>query len=825
MKTTEKIKERADELIAQMTLKEKLQIIIETSPENKRLGIPKYYHGNEALHGVVRPGKFTVFPQAIALGAMFDDELLEKIADAISDESRARYNSRCSDGLDEREFEGRYNGLLTFWSPDLNLARDPRWGRTAETYGEDPYLAGRNGTAFVRGLQGKDKNFLKAVATPKHFTANNEEHNRFSCNAKMSEKTLREYHLEPFRMTIQEAEPEAVMAAYNAINGVPCHENKRLLTDILRSEWKFDGYVVSDCSAIAQLWLNHKTHAEPKDAASAALNAGVDLECGGYAQYEHFYACFLEEQLKSGKVTEERINEAVRRVLIARIKTGQFENEQPFSDIPIDIIGCEKHSALSYEAAVKSMVLLKNDGILPLKKDADILVVGNNAAVCQFGDYSGKPKNKPVSPLDGIKKHTQNVKHIRWDYVRASSAFTEIPAFCYTLDNGENGIEASFYDNAYFEGIPHKRIDEAVNYAWLDRYPDPLITTQEYSCVFRGNITAPKTGEYFFRLSAGGFPKCTPPELILDTCKYNGELIHLKKGEMLPFLVRYSKISGEPFVKLQWTTPNDNEDEAFSFEVEAAKKAEVVIAVLGLGTEYESEGNDKTDLSLPEEQLLLLRKIYAVNKNIVLVVENGSAIELKDPAALSSAILEAWYPGDRGGDAIADILFGKISPSGRLPLGFPESTADLPPLDDYEMEHGRTYMYRKIKPLYDFGFGLSYTDFEYSDIKADADKVKVTVKNTGEFESDEVVQLYIDSAELSNQPKYRLKGFKRIHLKPQESTDVEFAVNSESFSLFDENGKRKVFPGEYKVYADGHLPDNNSCSAAVSIKPSAKDIL
>ncbi len=810
MKTTEKIKKRANELLAQMTLKEKLQIIIETSPENKRLGIPKYYHGNEALHGVVRPGTFTVFSQAIALGAMFDDELLEEIADAISDESRARYNGRCADGLDEREFEGRYNGLLTFWSPDLNLARDPRWGRTAETYGEDPYLAGKNGAAFVRGLQGKNKNFLKAVATPKHFTANNEEHNRFSCNAKMSEKTLREYHLEPFRMAVQDAEPEAVMAAYNAINGVPCHENKRLLTDILRDEWGFDGYVVSDCSAIAQLWLKHKTHSEPKDVASAALNAGVDLECGGYSEYEHFYACFLEERLKAGKVAEERIDEAVRRVLIARIKTGQFEKEQPFSDIPLDIIGCPKHSALSYEAAVKSMVLLKNDGILPLKKDADILVVGNNAAVCQFGDYSGKAKNSPVSPLEGIEKQAKNIKHIRWDYVKASTAFTEIPAFCYTLDDGENGIESSFYNNAYFEGLPQKRIDEAVNYAWLDRYPDPLITTQEYSCIFRGNLTAPKTGEYSFRLSAGGFPKCTPPELILDSNEYKGEPIQLKKGEKLPFLIRYSKTSGEPFVKLQWTTPCDNEDEMFSLEVEAAQNADVVIAVLGLGTEYESEGNDKTDLSLPEEQLVLLRKLHAVNKNVVLVVENGSAVELKEPAALSKAILEAWYPGDRGGDAIADILFGIVSPSGRLPLGFPEKTSDLPQFDDYEMKNGRTYMYRKIKPLYEFGFGLSYTSFEYSDISGNKEKVQITVKNTGDYEADEVAQLYIDSAGLPNQPKYRLKGFKRIHLKPQESTCVEFQLNDESFSLFDENGTRKVFGGKYRIFIDGHLPDDSS---------------
>lgn len=813
MKTTDKIRKRADELIAQMTVKEKLQIIIDTSPENKRLGIPKYHHGNEALHGVVRPGKYTVFPQAIALGAMFDDGLLKTIAGAISDESRARYTCKCADGLDEREFEGRYNGLLTFWSPDLNLARDPRWGRTAETYGEDPYLAGKNGVAFVKGLQGDDENFLKAVATPKHFTANNEEHNRFSCNAKMSEKTLREYHLEPFRMAVQEAHPEAVMGAYNAINGVPCHENSRLLKDILRDEWGFDGYVVSDCGAIECLCNKHKTHDTPQEAASAALNAGVDLECGG----GQLYKTHLEEQLKAGKVTEERINEAVRRVLIARIKAGQFEKEEPFSDLTLDVIGCEKHSALSYEAAVKSMVLLKNNGILPLKKDANILVVGNNAAVCQYGDYSGIAVNKPVSPLDGIKKYAENLTHIRWDYVKESTAFTEIPKFCYVTDNGEQGIEAAFYDNTAFEGIPQKRVDECLKYAWLDRFPDPLVTTQEFACVFRGQLIAPRTGEYTFRVVAGGYAKCTPPELIIDGSKYDGEQIMLKKGEKLPFLVRYSRVSGEPYVRLEWTTPRENEKEMFDLEVEAARKADTVIAVLGLGTEYESEGNDKTDLRLPEEQEKLLQKLYAVNKNIILVVENGSALELKEPEKLCSAILEAWYPGDRGGDAIADILFGKVSPSGRLPLGFPESTDDLPPFDDYEMENGRTYMYRKIKPLYEFGYGLSYTSFEYSDIRGNAEKVEVTVKNTGSVASDEVVQLYIDSAGLPNQPKLRLKGFKRVHLEPAESKTVSFELNSESFSLFDVNGERKVFGGEYKIFADGHLPDSDSCFVKVKI--------
>lgn len=817
MKTNERITKQVDELISRMTLKEKLLILIETSPENQRLGIPKYYHGNEALHGVVRPGRFTVFPQPIAMGAMFDDDLTEQIADAVSDEARARYNGKCTDGLDEREFEGRYNGLLTFWSPDLNLARDPRWGRTAETFGEDPYLAGKNGAAFVRGLQGKDEHFLKAVATPKHFTANNEEHDRFSCNAVMSEKTLREYHLEPFRMAIQEGEPEAVMGAYNAINGVPCHENRRLLTDILRKEWGFQGYVVSDCGAIARLWDHHKTHEEPKDAAAAAINAGVDLECGSYSPYEHFFVAFLEEQVQAGVVSEERIDEAVRRVLTARIKTGQFEAEPPFSHFTLDVIGCEKHSALSYEAAVKSMVLLKNDGILPLEKDAEVLVVGNNAAICQFGDYSGKPKNHPVTPLEGIRKHSKNVQYMSWDYVRPGSGFTDIPMFSYSLPEGGKGVEASFYSNSKFEEMPQKRVDEALNYQWTSRMPDPLITTEEFSCIFRGCITAPKTGEYTFRLSAGGFPKCSVPELSFNGKAYKGEKLDLHKGEQLSFLVRYAKTMSDPFIRLQWTTPPDLEEEMFSHEVEAARNAKTVIAVLGLGTEYESEGKDKTDLRLPAEQIVLLRKLYEVNKNIILITENGSALELTEPASMCRGMLEAWYPGDRGGDAMGDILFGEVSPSGRLPLGFPERTDDLPPFDDYEMESGRTYMYRKIKPLYEFGFGLSYTKFAYSKLQGDREKVQVTVTNIGDMEADEVVQLYIDSLGMTDQPKYRLKGFKRIHLCKGESKNVSFPLSSESFSLYNEEGERVLIPGTYTLYAGSHLPDEDTSRIMIQI--------
>ncbi len=812
MKTKPEIYERADSLVRQMTLEEKLRLIVETADAVERLGIPKYYHGNEALHGVVRPGKFTVFPQAIAFGAMFDDELLEKIADAISTEARAKYFHGEKEENGGKPYEGLYNGLLTFWSPDLNLARDPRWGRTAETYGEDPYLAGKNGAAFVRGIQGSNPDYLKAIATPKHFTANNEEHNRMSCNAVMSEKSLREYHLEPFRIAVQEGHPEAVMAAYNAVNGVPCHENYRLLTQILRNEWGFDGYVVSDCGGVSCLWDAHHKEPDEVSAAAAALNAGIDLECS-----DHFFKLYLEKALEKGMVKQERIDEAVRRVLIARIKAGQLEKPEslPWYFVPFSVIGCEKHGRLAYEAAVKSAVLLKNNGILPLKdKDITVTVCGNNANKAQFGDYSGVPVHSPITPLDGIRGcKNVNVKFVPWQFTETGEDYKTIPG-AYLSHRGEPGISGSYYDNAVFAGIPKERKDTALDFKWDDQMLDPLISSPAFSVIWRGEIEAPYTGVYRFGVRSDGGAKCTPPDLVLDHGAYkSGEAVRLNRGDRVGFMLRFVKNTDKPACTLIWQiTPDEAKDDVFAPEIENAAKSDAVIAVVGLGIEYEREGKDKTDLSLPAEQISLLKKLKKVNKNLIVVFENGSAVAIPWIAENAAAILEVWYPGERGGEAIADLIFGKVSPSGRLPLAFPEKTEDLPPFDDYEMSHGRTYMYRKIKPLYDFGFGLSYTEFAYENLIKTEKGVSVTVKNIGTYESDEVVQLYIDSAGLENQPRLRLKGFRRIHLKPGESKTVEFTLNGESFSLFGEDGVRCVYPGLYRIYVDGHLPDDSSCT-------------
>jgi len=808
------LEERVQDLMERMTLKEKIAIIIETSPANERIGIPKYNHGNEALHGVVRPGNFTVFPQAIALAATFDDALIEEIADSISDESRAVHHHGKSVSVTEDEYEGRYNGLLTFWSPNLNLCRDPRWGRTGETYGEDPYLAGKIGAAFVRGLQGNDPNYLKAVATPKHYTANNEEHNRFSCNAEMSEKSLREYHLEPFRRAIKEGHPAAVMAAYNAINGEPCHQNPHLLKTILRDEWGFDGYVVSDCSGIARLWDSHHKHDDPADASSAALNAGVDLECGSYSPYEHFYMEFLERQLAEGKTTEERIDEACRRVLTARFRLGQFDPEEmvPFSNIPLSVVGCEKHASLAYRAAAESIVLLKNNGILPLKTNAKVAVVGNNAHLCQFGDYSGKPKNKPVSPLDGISDlGGDNVTFVRWSGIRSADQYTIITSDYMRDPNGNPGLRGSYYNNAGLIGSCKVRTDDKIDFAWRNQMPDPFIETNQYSIRWEGVLAPGISGTYFLRLNYSGCAPCETPKIFLDDREIGTQsAVRLEGGKTYPITIEYIKSAEGPSVQLAWIMPAVDGEEFFSAECKAAGEADTVVAVVGLGVEYEREGRDKDSLDLPPEQAELLRRLWEVNRNLIVVLVTGSPLTIPEIHEHSAAVIEAWYPGEAGGSALAGILYGKVNPSGHLCASFPMSQNDIPAFNDYEMSHGRTYMYNTHTPLYPFGFGLSYTAFEYSDLSADRNTVSVRVKNTGSRAGDEVVQLYLDSAGLVNQPMLRLVRFKRISLAAGEEQTVVFDLDDRCFTLFSDEGCEQLISGTYKVFAGGSLPTERS---------------
>ena len=463
------IAERVEDLLGRMTVDEKIDLMRATSPANPRLGIEKYYHGNEALHGVVRPGRFTVFPQAIGLASTWDPELMLKVATAISDEARARWNELGEGKLQTNQF----SDLLTFWSPTVNMARDPRWGRTPETYGEDPFLTGEMGTAFVRGLQGDDPRYLKVVSTPKHFAANNEEHNRFECDATIPEKQLREYYLPAYEALVKRGGAASIMASYNAINGIPSSANPWLLTKVLREDWGFKGYVVSDCGGPSTLVEDHHYVSRRETAAALCLLSGLDLECG-----DSYYIEPLKKAYELGMVKEEDIDRAARRILTARMRLGIFDSGEnnPYTRISPEVIGSEKHQALALEMARESMVLLKNqNGMLPLKKGKvrSVAVVGINAASCEFGDYSGTPASTPVSILEGIKAVAGKDFKIRYAPWRSAVDGMEVIA----PDYYPEGLEAEYFEGTELKGEPRRRVDEWINFEPSNQAPDPFVRT------------------------------------------------------------------------------------------------------------------------------------------------------------------------------------------------------------------------------------------------------------------------------------------------------------------------------------------------------------
>ena len=497
------IDKRVNDLLSQMTVYEKMKLLHALAPAIPRLGIAKYYHGNEALHGVVRPGKFTVYPQAIGLAATWNPELIYDVATTISEEARARWNEF---NQGEKQL-ARFSDLLVFWSPTVNMARDPRWGRTPETYGEDPYLTSRIGVSFVKGLQGNDPRYLKVVSTPKHFTGNNEEHNRFECNAVMSERSLRSYYLPAFKALITEGKAQSIMTAYNAINGVPCTANKWLLTDILRNEWGFNGYVVSDCGAPEFVFSRHKYAPTREDAAAMSIKAGLDLECGD------IFPKYLPIAYESGKLTESEINTSTFRILRARFKLGMFDDPSlnPYTKIPPSMVGSAKHQKLALETARQSMVLLKNDkNLLPLeiKKIRRIAVLGINANSSEFGDYSGSPVNNPVTPFQGIVNKVGKkvqVKTMQW--MGKLTQFEVVPYNYLEQDfdkQVKNGLKAEYFRNDNLDGTPDVRVDKQISLDPVSQPPDPIVSVLPMSVRWTGSLVPKISGVYYLGVKCEG---------------------------------------------------------------------------------------------------------------------------------------------------------------------------------------------------------------------------------------------------------------------------------------------------------------------------------
>lgn len=792
--------ERVMDLLSRLTVEEKISLLVNDAPAIGRLGIDKYNHGNEALHGVVRPGEFTVFPQAIGMAAMWNPELSYRISSAISDEARGRWKEL---GYGKRQTAGA-SDLLTFWSPTVNMARDPRWGRTPETYGEDPYLGGVLGAAFVKGLQGSHPRYLKTVSTPKHFAVNNEEHNRSSCDVKVSERDLREYYLPSFERCITEGKAQSIMTAYNAVNGVPCTVNTYLIRNVLRGDWGFNGYVVSDCSAPEWMITQHHYVKTREAAATLAVKAGLDLECGNQV-----YGEGLLEAYRQYMVSEADIDSAAYRVLRGRMMLGLFDDpaQNPYNRIEPSVVGCKAHQELALEAARQSMVLLKNkDGFLPLdpKKVKSIAVVGINAGHCEFGDYSGTPKNEPVTILDGIRKYAEEygfkVAYAPW--VSASEGFEPVTKTCFP-----EGLKVEYYRNGGLSGEASVRMEEELLYDPAHK-PDRFQPEAPMSIRWTGLLKPVVSGVYTVGMkSDDGCRVYVDGKKVIDawtehSVQMEEAMVELEAGKTYELRVEYFDNGGECFAGLYWKVPSAGRQDVlarFGDAGKAAAECDVTVAVLGINKSIEREGQDRFSLELPADQQEFVKGLYEVNPNTVVVLVAGSSLAVNWVDENVPAILNAWYPGEQGGNAVAEVLFGDYNPGGRLPLTYYNSLDELPAFDDYSVK-GRTYQYFEGQPLYEFGYGLSYTKFRYKskgvNVEQDTVKVSFEVSNVGKCDGDEVAQVYVKYPETGTyMPIKQLHGFRRVHIRKGQTCGVKIGVPKKELRYWDERERKFVTPG------------------------------
>ena len=821
-----------------MTLEEKISQLRNDAPAIPRLDVPAYEWWNEALHGVARAGAATVFPQAIGLAATFDPGLMHEVATAISDEARAKHHE-----FERRGQRRRYQGL-TFWSPNINIFRDPRWGRGQETYGEDPYLTSRMGIEFVKAMQGDDPRYLKVVATAKHFAVHSgPEADRHQFDVRPSERDLYETYLPAFRALVQEGHAYSVMGAYNRVNGESASASPRLLQQVLRKDWGFDGYVVSDCDSIEDIYLHHKIVTTAEAAAALGVKSGCDLDCGN--TYDA-----LTGAVKQGLVSEADIDVAVRRLMLARFKLGMFDPPARvrWAQIPYAVNQSPAHDQLARRAAQASIVLLKNDGLLPLSRTLKtIAVIGPTAdeIMSLLGNYYGTPA-APVTILQGIRDAVGSNTRVLYsrgaDLVQGREEPRAAPVIEATYlrpsaDSAEQGLKGEYFRGRDFSGEPVlTRIDARVAFRWDRGAPtDDLVARgeldekraldgDEFTVRWTGQLLPPVSGRYELNVGANdGF------RLFLDGRQLAGDweikprvqgksvFVDLEAGKAYDLKLEYFEDIRDAEVRLAWRLPGARAP--FDEALEAGRAADAIIFVGGLTGDVEGEemkvsypgfsGGDRTDLRLPAPQEKLLKALQATGKPLVLVLTAGSALAVDWAQAHVPAILMAWYPGQRGGSAVADVLFGAANPGGRLPITFYKASERLPPFDDYDM-HGRTYRYFDGKPLYPFGHGLSYTRFEYSDLELDRSatasdsKVQATlnIRNVGSRMGDEVVQLYlraIDPQQL--RPRKELRGIERVTLKPGESRRVSFAIVPTRDLAYYDAGRRAyaVDEGKYEL--------------------------
>ena len=818
--------QRAADLVHRMTLEEKASQLVNQARAIPRLNVPAYDWWSESLHGVAVNGT-TEFPEPIGLAATFDPATIHEMAVAISTEGRIKHAQAVRAGH-SNIFEG-----LDFWAPNINIVRDPRWGRGQETYGEDPFLTARLGVAFVTGMQGDDPHYYRTISTPKHFAVHSgPEPARHSMDVQVSKHDELDTYLPAFRATVTEAKAGSVMCAYNRINGQPACVNEFLLQDQLRGKWGFQGYVVSDCGAVIDIFKGHHFTASQPEASALALSRGMDNECADFfakVTDNHDYAPYLEA-VKKGLLKESDIDVAVTRLMTARIRLGMFDPPEmvPYTKINESELDSPAHRALARKLANESMVLLKNDGVLPLKPEVKrIALIGPLADQTRvlLGNYNGIPTHS-VSVLDGLKVEFPTAKIT---FVPGTQFLRNegrpLPAGLLTTE-GKPGARAEYSTGNLMEKPTPvaARVESGIDLS-AKVLPPEAIGKSPIRVRWIATLTPTETGYYKLGLQGSGFARISlDDKQVLSAWMPSGVesrlgKVYLEKGKPYALKVEYGQIGSDPVARLIWT-PFDLAPSPEA--VAAAKDADLVVAVVGITSELEGEempvneegfkGGDRTSLDLPKPEEELLKVVAAAGKPLVVVLMNGSALGVTWANEHANAILEAWYSGEEGGAAVAETLSGKNNPAGRLPVTFYKDVSQLPPFESYSMK-GRTYRYFQGAPLYPFGYGLSYSTFAYSGLTLPGAvqagqplPVDVTVTNTGNRAGDEVAELYLSFPDVKGAPLRALRAFQRVHLEAGASQKLHFDLGPRDLSMVTEAGEPVIALGEYTVSVGGGQP-------------------
>ena len=835
--------QRAADLVHRMTLDEKATQLVNQARAISRLNIPAYDWWSESLHGVLAKGT-TSFPEPIGLAATFDAPAIHEMAIVIGTEGRIYHAQKVRAGHSDI-FEG-----LDFWAPNLNIFRDPRWGRGQETYGEDPFLTGRMGVAFVTGMQGDDPRYYRVIATPKHFAVHSgPESTRHTADVTVSKHDQVDTYLPAFRAAVIQGNAGSVMCAYNNINGEPACASQFLLEDQLRGKWNFQGYVVSDCGAVIDIFAHHHFRATQAEASGISLKRGMDNECADFFEKvddDHDYRPYIDA-VKMGVIKESDVDLALTRLYTARIKLGMFDPPDmvPYNKIDENLLDSAAHRALAHKIANESMVLLKNDGVLPLKTSGlKIAVVGPLAEQTKvlMGNYSGSPTHA-VSVMDGLKAEfpTAQIKFVEGTQFLSKNAAVVPPALLTT--DGKPGVRSTYLQMSPMAllGIPGpppamlaSRIDPAFG---TPSGPAPTEISGKKPVLIssEATLTPQETGDYYLGTRGENFcaasldGKIIALSFMTDGVETKLGRVHFEAGK--PYVVKViypPPANGAVAPQLVW---NRIDPHPAPEAITAAKAADVVVAVVGITSELEGEempineegfmGGDRTSLDLPRPEQDLLEAVAATGKPVVVVLMNGSALSVNWAKEHANAILESWYPGEEGGAAVAETLSGKNNPAGRLPVTFYTGVSQLPPFEDYSMK-ARTYRYFDGTPLYPFGYGLSYTTFGYSDLQLPAQTItagqplvaEATVTNKGKVAGDEVVQLYLSFPQLAGAPRKALRAFQRVHLEPGASQKVHFELQPRDLSVVNEAGEPVVPQGEFTLSIGGGQPQTNAPAVA-----------